>query len=281
MLPALCWGAGVAEALRYLGGEVASWPRENRCYSCHNNGDAARTLLRAHRMGLPVDQQNLRGTLDWLANPERWDNQPGDPAFGDRKLARIQFAAALLEAIEAGAIPDRGALEKAAALVAAMQEQEGGFTVDPESSSGSPVTYGPMLATHMARRVLLAGGKKQEASRAEQWLRNRRAASLVDAAAKLMATGDPGAAEFVLSRQAPNGSWLSEAFDTALALLALEQNKEPRAQEAIARGRRYLLDSQLPEGGWRGTTRPAGAASYAQHVSTSGWAALALLATAP
>ena len=34
---------------------------------------------------------------------------------------------------------------------------------------------------------------------------------------------------------------------------------------------------QEPDGGWVETTRPSGNQSYAQRVSTSGWATLALL----
>ena len=31
-------------AVRYLAGEVPKWPVNNKCFSCHNNGDAARAL---------------------------------------------------------------------------------------------------------------------------------------------------------------------------------------------------------------------------------------------
>ena len=47
----------------------------------------------------------------------------------------------------------------------------------------------------------------------------------------------------------------------------------------IRRGREFLLKSQYADGSWPETTRPPGAESYAQRVSTSGWAALALLVT--
>ena len=46
--------------------------------------------------------------------------------------------------------------------------------------------------------------------------------------------------------------------------------------DAIAQGRRYLLAAQLEDGSWQETTRPAGQASYAQRISTTGWALLAL-----
>jgi hypothetical protein len=49
----------------------------------------------------------------------------------------------------------------------------------------------------------------------------------------------------------------------------------------IDRGRAYLLESQLADGSWPETTRPAGAESYAHRVSTTAWATMALLATRP
>ena len=72
----------------------------------------------------------------------------------------------------------------------------------------------------------------------------------------------------------------SEPFDTALVLLALtEHKKNAELRSIIDRGRAYLLESQHEDGSWTETTRPANAVSYAQQLSTCGWATLALLAT--
>jgi hypothetical protein len=81
----------------------------------------------------------------------------------------------------------------------------------------------------------------------------------------------------LLARQVADGSWNHEAFDTAVAMLALE--RAGKGGEEIRRGREYLLTTQLSGGGWTGTTRPAGGTSYAQHISTTAWAAMALSAT--
>ena len=48
---------------------------------------------------------------------------------------------------------------------------------------------------------------------------------------------------------------------------------------ALRRGRAFLLDEQLEDGSWPETTRPPGQQSYAQYISTTGWATLALLET--
>ena len=94
------------KAIAWLGIEVPRWTRENACLSCHNNGDAARALLTAQRAGLLADRAPLADTLRFLATPERWDANGPDGPFKDRKLARIQFAAALTEAARGGVIAD-------------------------------------------------------------------------------------------------------------------------------------------------------------------------------
>src|SRR5947199_7117641 len=87
-----------ARAIAYLAREVPRWSAENHCYSCHNNGDGARALYTARRQGYAVPDAALRDTTAWLARPGDWDSNHGNPLASDKKLARIQFAAALTEA---------------------------------------------------------------------------------------------------------------------------------------------------------------------------------------
>src|SRR5262245_46865261 len=66
-----------ARAVRYLAREVPQWPVKNKCFSCHNNGDAARALYVARRSGIAVDPGALDSTDRWLRRPEGWkDNGP-------------------------------------------------------------------------------------------------------------------------------------------------------------------------------------------------------------
>lgn len=238
--------AGVPEAVRYLEEEVPRWHVENGCYSCHNNGDGARALFAAGARGKAVQD-----SVAYLLQPRRWEEL--------KPLARVQYAAALQAARKAGLAKDDRAFQQAAALLVKDQSADGRFQVDEEKVEGSPGTYGPVVATWLAAAVMREAGLNEQATRAEAYVRRAWA-------------GDD-----LLARQAPNGSWNGEPYDTALAMLRLKQ--EGRGAEAIARGRRYLLSTQLTAGGWAATTRPPGGHSYAQHISTTAWALLALLAT--
>ena len=72
-----------------------------------------------------------------------------------------------------------------------------------------------------------------------------------------------------------------EVFDTAVVLFALaEQGPTLEIEAWRKRGRARLLAEQEKDGSWTETTRPSGAESYAQRLSTTGWATLALLVTA-
>ena len=96
--PACCDEPGPAgpspegRALAFLSREVPRWSRENHCFSCHNNGDAARALYAGDPMGLASSKEALADTTCWLTQPDRWDHNGGDGPFSDKRLARVQFS---------------------------------------------------------------------------------------------------------------------------------------------------------------------------------------------
>jgi hypothetical protein len=286
-------------ALNYLAREVPRWSSANKCYSCHNNGDAARALYVAVRRAAPVPSSALQDTSRWLAQPGKWDQNGGRAGLNDKSLARVQFAAALVEALDAGLVKDRQALTVAADLVAAEQRKDGSWQVNADGALGAPATYGTCLATHQARRVLHKADPKryrEALARADRWLRTVPVESVLDAAAVLLALQKDADRDALAQRrrclalvrkgQSNDGGWgpyvnaSSEPFDSALVLLALAPFKdEPDIRRRLQRGRAYLVTTQRADGSWPETTRPAGAESYAQRLSTTGWATLALLAT--
>jgi hypothetical protein len=288
-----------ARAVAFLEVEVPRWARENRCYSCHNNGDAARALAAASAAGLLERRGALDDTLRFLRDPQQWDANGPEGPFKDKKLARIQFAAALAEASAAGLAKDRAALAAAATLVAELQTADGSWETDQPGQLGSPATYGKALASLMAIRALESGGAEKyraELAKARQWFEATEPKSVLDAAATLLALArvESAAAHAQRERalaivrrgQSDDGGWgpfatsPPEPFDTAIVLLALAAQRDRlKQQPLIERGRGYLVARQLDDGSWPATTRPPGVDSYAQRLSTSGWATLALLAT--
>jgi len=94
--------AAEKKAVEFLQREVPAWSRENGCFSCHNNGDAARALYAAQARGRRLPSKVLADTTAWISKPARWEHNKGDPAFNDSRLANLQFAAALAAAFQAG-----------------------------------------------------------------------------------------------------------------------------------------------------------------------------------
>jgi hypothetical protein len=288
-----------AKAVRFLMKEVPAWSMNNGCFSCHNNGDAARALYAASRKGYVIPESTLGDATAWVMQPGRWDDNKGDPGFSDKRLADIQFAASLLAAVEAGHIKKTTALKEAARRVVKGQGKEGAWKIDAQNPVGSPATYGTDLATYMAVQTLRKANSPEvngAVQKAEAWFRTRSPNSTLTAAVIVLALGSPTDAidrtkqEDCLKRmraaQTRDGGWgpyadsPAEPFDTAVVLLALLRvRQETGVEKVIERGRAFLVKQQNPDGSWPATTRPPGGESYAQQLSTTGWATLALLET--
>jgi hypothetical protein len=288
----------ISRALDFLSAEVPNWKRENKCFSCHNNGDAARALYTAVVLGRKLNPDVLADTTDWLERPQDWKYNGGDGVFSDKTLATLQFAATLASAVEAKAAR-RDALASAAALVADLQQPDGSWKIDGADTIGSPATWGRALCTAMARQTLLAAGERRfqpQLVKSRAWLRSAEPNTVLDAAAVLLgvaddrdpAAGDVRARSLKLIREGESktGGWgpyvtsSAEPFDTAVVIFALtEQPAKDDFAPLIGRGRAFLISAQLEDGSWPETTRPANAVSYAQRLSTAGWCLRALLLT--
>lgn len=289
----------VLRAVRYLSSEVLRWQPAEGCYACHHHGDGARALFAARAAGFAPDPQALDASLAFLTQPASWRHNGPDGPFNDLELARIQFAAALGEAVATGAVAtgpgvEEGPLFDAAQQLQTAQADSGAFEFVGADALGEPATYGRTLATVLARRTLQRAGSAKFASAIERsgdWLRGNSSRSVLDAAALLWgleetpenAAQRDRCREITLRGQQPDGGWgpyetaASEPFDTALALLALQTSSGEAERHAVARGRAYLRGQQQADGSWPETTRPTPRESLAQRVSTTAWALLALL----
>ncbi len=280
------------KALAYLAGEVPAWSREHKCYSCHNNGDAARALYEAVRLGRTVPKAATEDTDAWLGHPERWDRNGGDGPFSDKVLARVAFASGLASAWEAKRVEaSRAPLIAAGRRLIQDQDTDGSWRVDEANPVGSPATYGRPLATWLASEALRRADPEEFAPAidwANGWLGRVEPVNAPGAAVVLLsaAKGDRVEAALAWFRQAQagDGGWgpfasaPPEVFDTALGVLALTRHRDrPGVADRVRKARGFLVDNQRPDGSWAETTRPSGGESYAQRLSTTGWATLALL----
>jgi Squalene-hopene cyclase C-terminal domain len=287
------------KALTFLAREVPKWKRENGCFSCHNNGDAARALFAAIRKGHRVSADAFAETNAWLRAPHRWAENKGDPGFSDKRLANLQFAAALAAAITAGQIKEPEPLRQAARQLINDQSADGSWQIDAAGTVGSPATWGTPLATWMAMQTLRQANlseAKDAMQKAERWLQQTRPNTVLTASTLVLAfarnsgevarrKADEGL-QLLRRAQTRDGGWgpypdaPPESFDTALVLLALQAARPDAGIAAqIQRGRAFLIAQQNTDGSWPATTRPSGGDSYAQMMSTTGWATLALLET--
>lgn len=295
----------IARGVDYLTKEVPKWKAEHPCYSCHNNGDATRALLVAAAKGYDIGT-SLDDTLAFLKQPATWDQNKAPDGFDDKQLARVQFASALAVAERHGKAASTD-LDQAAKLLVADQKADGSWTLDQSQSIASPATYGTIIATWSARTTLIASGMQPDnftIVQADRWIRGITPENVIDAAGTVLAlelASDVMAENLrrtslsiLRTGQSPAGGWgpyvtaAPQVFDTAMAVLALSMlDVEPRLarstyreeelKEAIAKGQAYLVSQQRPDGSWPETTRPADQDSYAQRISTTGWALLALL----
>lgn len=286
-----------SKALAFLQREVPAWKKDNGCFSCHNNGDAARALFLARQKGYAVPADTLTDTIAWLRAPAQWEENKGDPGFSDKRLANLQFAAALLAEVETGQIRDRAPLNQAAQKLVAEQDSDGTWKIDTGNTLGSPATWGTPMATWMGWRVLQqvpqAKAARDNAARALLAMQPKNVPTAATLLLFFTERNDPTAhprrdecRQFLLRAQTSEGGWgpypdaPAECFDTALVLLALwPERKQAEIQRVIQRGRAFLIAQQAPDGSWPATTRPSGGTSYAQMMSTTGWGTLALLTT--
>src|SRR6185369_1420329 len=245
-------------ALAFLSKEVPAWSVEHKCFSCHNNGDGARALYAARRLGRKIDDKALAVTTDWLSRPQDWKNNRGDPAFSDKTLASLQFAVSLAAAVEAKTAKQEP-LVVAANMVGALQQRDGSWQIEGPDAIGSSVTWGRALTTALSRRVLRQADARRfetELSRTDQWLRTVKAESVLDAGSVLLGlerADDKAASEqrakcrdIIRKGESTTGGWgpyvtsPPEPFDTAVVLLGLDES--PRTEETkkwVERGRGY------------------------------------------
>jgi hypothetical protein len=154
------------------------------------------------------------------------------------------------------------------------------------------------MATYLAFRTLRKArlsGSERSIAMADSWLGRLRPQSTLDAATGLLAFVEGASIpersrseclKLISTSQTREGGWgpypnsPAEPFDTALAIIALSSiSVDQELRKRIEAGRRFLLAEQEEDGSWAATTRPPRGESYAQKISTTSWATIALLSS--
>ena len=291
------------QAAAYLKREAEVWPDENGCYSCHNNGDAARVLFGQHDFSSQLQGERWKTMLNWYVQPEKWLSAKTDEVSLSPALYTIQFGKGLLSAETSGLLaPTQQQRYEVGRLVADHQNEQGYWPIEPAGTVGSPGTYGNTLGVAFALDILSACSDatfETNIGRANQWLFSQIPSATVDIAGTLLAlkhSTNPTKrsiqsrlTEQLIQRQSQSGGWgpyqnrWPEVFDTSIAMIALAElspDPESSLETPLVKGVEFLLEIQDELGAWPETTRPTGGTSYAQHISTTAWALQALQAAA-
>ena len=301
--PALAQPSGQSPALEaglvYLSTEALDWPEENHCFSCHNNGDAARVLFRLGNERVRSETPKWNDLLQWLNQPALWEKSTSSDVVLSPALALIQFGLASVAAEEQKLIQTNPRRTKILTdRLLASQHPEGYWAVEADGHLGSPGTYGNPLATALALEILataVSPETKAASEKAKSWMMNDAPTATIDLAAGIMilhqTQSNPSDLlsawiRRLIESQTLSGGWgpypnrFPEVFDSSIALLALaSQRRILPGLSSLKAGRAFLIEAQEVAGGWPETTRPTGGSSYAQHISTSAWAIAAIAST--
>lgn len=239
----------------------------------------------------------MRELLSWLNQPDEWLKSTSEGVGESPILTYIQFGTARAEAVNAGIMFPAPKVEtKIFQKLVSTQSEAGFWHLEPEGNVGSPGTYGNALASYQAISLLKSAPSKIYGStiqRCYHWAAGFEPKATIDVAAIALILSDADSAPWkqrsktwrlhLLKSQNQDGGWgpfpnrFSEVFDTAIASIALSQRSHiDENRDHLKQARTFLIGTQEEDGGWPETTRPTGGVSYAQHISTTSWALIAL-----
>ena len=288
----------VSRSMHLLEGTTDQFYHKAACFACHEQPPAEFAAAAARAKGILVDEKASHERQAQIALPINGVQLEGAAALGgaDNNLYSVEAL------VRAGYKPNR-TTDFLAANLAEAQGGDGGWHLP--GYSRSPLQDSDFSRTAMAIRALRAYGPpgraaemKQRVERGKQWLMHAEPVILEDLDMRLVGVAAAGAAaaelrklaEPVLARQRADGGWAqregfpSDAYATGITLWALN---EAGIMRPDAKGVKFLLGTQSPDGSWRVASRATKFQQYFesgfpyghdQWISTmaTGWAANAL-----
>ena len=281
--------------------------QRRHCISCHSQELVAVAAAAAREKGIPIDEETARTNLEQIVTA--FHTAVESAMQGDQPPGNIITIGYGMMALAAARHPSDKITAAMAHLAAALQLPDGSWT--PNGVSRPPEEDSLISATALGVGAITLypapGGKgplEEKLRRARRWLAAEPARTAEDRAMKLMGlvwakaprADIERAAKELLVRQEPAGGWRQrdelepDAYATGISLYALHAAGIRPADEAYARGVRFLLGSQYQNGAWLVKTRAYPTQVYFesgypfghnQWISTagSGWAVLAIAAT--
>jgi hypothetical protein len=300
---------GAAKALPLLAKAAAGHAEQKTCFACHNQA----LPLMAHRAavgrGFAVKDDLFTAQAEHVAafvgaNRERYLKGQGTGGAADT-------AGYLLFTLEqAGYPPD----EKTAAVVEYLLQVQADRDHWKTTSNRPPTEASTFATTALAVRALKKWATPEQKERAEKrvtaargWLMKTRPADTEDRVFRLFGLKTAGADDRdiaaaswdLLKTQRADGGWgqldalPSDAYATGTALVALHQaGGLPTTHPTYSRGVAFLTKAQLADGSWHVRSRSKPFQPYYEtgfphekdqfiSAAASGWAATALVLTAP
>ena len=310
--------AGVRKAVErstgYLAREGVKWKQKQQCASCHHIPFMVWALNEAHDHGYSIDDKALDEVMSWALDEKKHTQVFPDLPL-DTKHSETDYLGPLLMALGVGAVEQRTAAQESARqrLIAhALRQQAADGSWNPNGVNGRP----PVHSTKDVQTSLLflalsdpsttsSPADPWRAQRASviDWLSHNAPADshqgrimrfLVNRRLEKPTDDSPPLLEWLLERQNGDGGWgqtrkmKSDAFATGLALYALSGRQTPHVEGVVRRATTFLLESQLPDGGWPMASRhaeppgpgPAKDLGPIKYIGTS-WATIGLVRTSP
>ncbi len=262
--------AAAAKSVALLQKVGAQWYESQSCVSCHHQTLPMMAYRIARQRGVPFDESLVRRELlqgfRYLADLDlaiqNWDAI--DPALFESLAVTAAYDSGLPPSAVTGVVVKR---------IASLQRSTGEWQTSdlrpPQASSPFTATAFSVRALQLLMPAPLAAERDRRVARAVQWLQSTPPADTEDGACRLLGLAWGRAAQSavaaaqqqLLAGQRPDGGWAmlpafsSDAYSTGQALFALAESGVAVEDPRYARGVKYLLDTQAPDGSWRVKSR--------------------------
>lgn len=283
--------------------------RERKCFTCHNQAMAVLVLDEAKERSFTIDEANFQLQVDHttahlkrgLKNYLSGKGQGGGPDTASYALWTLELA-------------DYKPNEVTAAVTGYLLERNKDKAHWIRNSTRAPSMSSDTNTNYFVIRALKTYGTKEQnpqikarIKQAQEWLLNLKPNSTEERVFQLRSflyldieeSIIKAAIEELIQLQNVDGGWSqlptmkSDAYATGTVLVALLRSGQVSTDHpVIARGIKYLIDSQQPDGSWHVASRAKPFQTYFEtgyphekdqfiSVTASSWATVALLLTLP